>query len=129
MASAGPIVTAKEDLMDARLIIAIIRHDKLEGVEKRLRDLGVERIDVSKVKGYGEYRNFFTQDWMGDEVRLELYTKKEKVDAIAAAIMDGAHTGSPGDGVIAVVPVEKLFVIRTRAEATPEQFWPSRDTR
>ncbi len=114
--------------MEVRLLIAIIRSDKLEAVEKNLRDVGVERIDVSKVKGYGEYRNFFTQDWMGEEVRLELHTKKEKVGAIAAAIMDGAHTGSPGDGVISVVPVEQLFVIRTRAEATPEQFWPRRSS-
>jgi len=110
--------------MEVRLVIAIIRRDKLEGVEKNLRDAGVERVDVSKVKGYGEYRNFFTQDWMGEEVRLELYTKTQRADAIVAAIMDGAHTGSPGDGVIAVVPVEKMFVIRTRAEVTPEQFWP-----
>jgi len=114
--------------MEFKLVIAIIRRDKLEGVEKKLRNMGVERVDVSKVKGYGEYRNFFTQDWMGEEVRLELYTKEQRVEELAAAIMEGAHTGSPGDGVIAVVPVEKLFVIRTRTEATPEQFWPARSS-
>jgi hypothetical protein len=32
----------------------------------------------------------------------------------------------PGAGIVAVVPVEKLFLIRTRAEATPEEFWPRR---
>lgn len=25
---------------------------------------------------------------------------------------------------VAVVPVDKLFLIRTKAEATPENFWP-----
>ena len=110
--------------MEIRLLIAIIRRDKLSDVEAKVRQLGAERVDVSSVKGYGEYRNFFTKDWMGDEVRLEIYTKKEQVQAIAAGIMDAAHTGLPGDGIIAVVPVEQLFLIRARAEATPDEFWP-----
>ena len=29
-----------------------------------------------------------------------------------------------GDGVVVVVPIEKLYVIRTRSEATAETFWP-----
>ena len=111
--------------MDVRLIIAIIRREKLELVENTVRELGVERVDVSHVKGYGEHRNFFAKDWMGEEVRLEIYTRKEAVQAIAAGIMGAAHTGLPGDGVVAVVPVEQLFLIRAHAEATPDQFWPA----
>lgn len=110
--------------MDARLIIANFRSDKLEEVEKRLQQLGVERLNVTKVKGFGEYHNYFAPNWLNFEVRLEVFTKKEEVDAIAAAIMDAAHTGIPGDGVVAVVPIEKLYLIRTRSEVTPEGFWP-----
>ena len=91
--------------MDVRLIIAIIRRDKLNDVEAKVRELGAERIDISSVKGYGEHRNFFAKDWMGDEVRLEIYTKKEQVKTIAVGIMDAAHTGMPGDGIVVVVPV------------------------
>jgi len=110
--------------MDIKVIVAIIRRDKLEDVEKRLRDINVERINVSKVKGYGEYHDFFARNWMVEEVRVEIFTRKEEVDTITAAIMDAAHTGVPGDGVVAVVPVEKFFLIRTQAEATPQEFWP-----
>ncbi len=110
--------------MDVRLIIAVIRHDKLNGVITKVRELGAERVDVSSFNEYTEYSNFYTKDWMGDEVRLEIFTRKEHVKAIVAGIMDAAHTGSPGDGVIAVVPVEQLFLIRARAEATPDEFWP-----
>lgn len=110
--------------MDIKVIVAIIRRDKLEVVEKRLRDISVERINVSKVKGYGEYHDFFTRNWMVEEVRIEIFTRKDEVDTITAAIMDAAHTGVPGDGIVAVVPVEKFFLIRTRAEATPDEFWP-----
>jgi nitrogen regulatory protein P-II 1 len=110
--------------MDIKLIIAIIRRDKLEPVEQKLRDTGVERINVSKVKGYGEYHDFFSRSWMVEEVKLEIFTRKDEVESVTAAIMDAAHTGLPGDGVVAVVPVEKLFLVRTQSEATPEAFWP-----
>lgn len=110
--------------MEASLIIANIRSDKLEDVEKRLERMGVERINVSKVKGFGEYHNFFGPSWLSSEVRIEIFTKKDEVEAIASAIIDAAHTGLPGDGVVAVLPLEKLYLIRLRSEATPENFWP-----
>lgn len=110
--------------MDINLVIAIIRRDKLEEVERKLQDIGVERINVSKVKGYGEYHDFFARDWMVEEVRLEIFTRTDEVKAITTAIMDSAHTGLPGDGILAVVSVEKFFLIRTRAEAIPGEYWP-----
>lgn len=110
--------------MDARLIIANFPSDKLQDVEMKLQELGVERINVSKVKGFGEYHNCFGRDWLLDEVRVEIFTRKEEVEAITAAIMEAAHTGLRGDGVVAVLPIEALYLIRTRAEATAESFWP-----
>ncbi|MBI4205821.1 MAG: P-II family nitrogen regulator [Betaproteobacteria bacterium] len=114
--------------MDIKVIVAIIRRDRLEDVEKRLQDIGVERINVSKVKGYGEYHDFFARNWMVEEVRVEIFTRSHKVETITAAIMDAAHTGLPGDGIVAVMPVEKLFLVRTRSEATSEEFWPRPDS-
>lgn len=110
--------------MDIKLIIAIIRSDRLEHVERKLQSMGVERINVTKVKGYGEYRDFFARDWMVEEVKIEIFTRRQKVDDVTAAIMEAAHTGVPGDGVVVVVPIDKLYLIRTRSEATPEEFWP-----
>jgi len=112
--------------MEIKLIIAIIRHDRLEAVEETLKSIGVERFNTTKVKGYGEYRNFFTTDWMGEEVKIEMFTRQHKVESITSALMEAAHTGVAGDGVVAVLPVEKFFLVRTRSEATPEEFWPPR---
>ena len=109
--------------MDVKIIVAIIRRDKLEEVEKRLRDIGVECVNVSKVKGYGEYHDFFARSWMVEEVRVEIFTRSDEVETLTSAIMEAAHTGLPGDGIVAVIPVEKLFLIRTRSEATPEECW------
>lgn len=110
--------------MDARVIIAIIRRDKLEQVENSLKQVGVETINVSKVKGYGEYQNFFASDWMVDQVRIEIVTRRDEVDSIASALLQAAHTGLPGDGIVAVIPTERLYLIRTCGEATPSEFWP-----
>ncbi len=99
------------------LIIANFRSDKLHDVEKRLEQLDVERINISRVRGFGEYHNYFAPNWLGYEVRVEIFTKREEVELIA-------HTGLPGDGVVAVLPIDRLYLIRTRSEATAETFWP-----
>ena len=123
----APVAAPMVGGMISATILTLIRRDKLEPVEKKLQDIGVERINVSKVKGYGEYHNFFARDWMVEEVRLEIFTRKNEVEIITAALMDAAHTGLPGDGIVAVVPIEKFFLIRTRFEATPDEFWPKGD--
>lgn len=112
--------------MDGRffLIIANFREHKLNDVEKRVERLGVERLNVCRVRGFGEYHNYFAPNWLSGEVRVEVFTKAEEVDAVAAAIMEAAHTGAAGDGIVAVLPIERLYLIRTRGEATPTTFWP-----
>ena len=108
--------------MDLSAVIAIIRRGQLERVEKGLREIGVRGINVSKVKGYGEYHNFFTADWMMESVRLEIFTRNERVDAILATILETGHTGSPGDGVVVVYPIERFANIRLRSDVTPDNI-------
>lgn len=110
--------------MDIKLVIAMIRRERLEAVEGKLQAIGVQRVNVSKVKGYGEYHDFFSRSWMVEEVRVEIFTRSDQAEMIASAIMEAAHTGLPGDGVVAIVPIEKFFLVRTRAEANPQAFWP-----
>lgn len=108
--------------MDLRAVIAIVRRDRLERVEERLREVGIRGINVSKVKGYGEYHNFFAADGMVDNVRLEIFTREDRVDAIVAAILDAGHTGSRGDGIVVVHPIERFVNIRLRSDATPDNI-------
>lgn len=104
--------------MEAKKITAIIRCTCLEAVEGRLRELGVKGMSVTHVKGLGEYANFFTRDWLTDHTRIEIFTSQEKADAIVAAIMECANTGARGDGIVAVLPVDKVYRIRERADCT-----------
>lgn len=99
-------------------INAVIRRDNLEAVETRLKQVGVPGITVSTVKGFGEYANFFSHDWMVSHARIELFVAANEADAIIAAIREMAGTGEAGDGIIAVLPVNRLIKIRSGEEAS-----------
>ncbi len=108
--------------MELKKIVAMIRNTVLEKVEARLIDMKVRGITVTKVKGYGEYANFFSPDWLVTHSRIEIFTDETRASEIAAAIMEVAHTGMEGDGIVAVIPIEKLYRIRTKSEVTPEEL-------
>ena len=106
--------------MGLSYVIAVVRGDALEAVEQSLISIGVRGLTVVKVKGLGRHANFFSRDWLSDEVKLEIVTDNNRVDAIRSAIMDAAHSGAPGDGIVTVLPVSSFHRIRTRSEALPE---------
>ena len=95
-------------------ITAIIRPDCLESVEVVLRAQGVPGVSVTKVKGYGEYSDFHKPNWMCAHVRIEVFIGQHRADAVATAIMDAAHTGTAGDGIVAVLPVQSVYRIRNK---------------
>ena len=106
--------------MGLSYVIAVVRGDALEAVERSLISIGVRGLTVVKVKGLGRHANFFSRDWLSDEVKLEIVTDNNRVDAIRSAIMDAACSGDPGDGIVTVLPVSSFHRIRTRSEALPE---------
>lgn len=99
--------------MEFRKVTAIFRPDRLEAVEDQLRKLDVRGVSVTKVKGFGEYANFYSSDWLCTHVRIEIFLSASRAQEIATAIMDAAHTGLEGDGIVAVLPVEAVYHIRT----------------
>lgn len=106
--------------MEWKKVVAIIRTDKLEGVEERLKEIQLRGISVTRCKGYGEYANFFTRDWCITHARLEIYCKASRADEIVNTIMDAGHTGLAGDGIVTVIPVEKIYHIRTKAKGNAD---------
>ena len=108
--------------MEFRKITAIIRSSVLEKVERRLQQIGIKGITVSRVKGYGEYANFFTRDWLTTKARIEIFAARDDVDSIVGAITESAHTGFAGDGFVAVLPLESIFLIRTQTRCENRDF-------
>ena len=95
-------------------VTAIIRAEALEKVEQCLQELNVPGVSVTQVKGHGEYANFYNSDLMTDHARVEVFIPTHQADEIAQAIVDVAHSGVAGDGIVAVLPVKNIYRIRTK---------------
>jgi nitrogen regulatory protein P-II 1 len=109
----------QEEIMESRCVVAIVRSDVLETLERRLGAIHIHGVTVSKVKGFGKHPNLFSNDWTTEHIKIEIFTQEPNVDALVKEITDITHAGAGGDGVIAVFPVEKFFRIRTSSEAMP----------
>ncbi len=108
--------------MELKKITAIINISALGEVEQKLAELGIKGFSESEVTGRGEYSNFFRGEIKAPHIKIELFTVQSKVDEIVTAIMETAHSGSQEDGIIAVLPVEKLYRIRTQSEISIDDF-------
>ncbi|MFY9328267.1 MAG: P-II family nitrogen regulator [Georgfuchsia sp.] len=100
-------------------VTAFIRSNALEQVEHHLRELVVSGISVTQVKGYGEYANYYAHEGITSHARVEIFIAAKRVEAAVQAIMDAAHTGLEGDGIVVVQSVSKIYRIRHRAEVRP----------
>lgn len=108
--------------MEYRKVTAIVRASQLETIEKALLAKGVKGLSVTQVSGYGEYHNFYQPDMMTSHARIEIFVAADEAEAIARCIMDAARLGQPGDGIVALLPVEKLYRIRTGSEAGTDEL-------
>ena len=106
--------------MSLKYVVAFVRPKVLDALEEKLIGIGIRGLTVSRDKGLGEYAEFHSRDWLSEHERVEIFTEESRVDAITRAIMDVAHTGERGDGIVAVMPVDSFYRIRIRAEAVPD---------
>lgn len=99
--------------MSSKLITAIIRGSELGRVETQLKNLLVPGITVSKVKGYGEQADLYSNDWTVAHVRLEIVIDADRAPEVMNSILNAAHTGLAGDGIVFVQPLETVYRVRT----------------
>ena len=121
----------KDKLM--KLIVAIIRPERLEAVQAALNERDVYLMTVSDVRGCGRQRGY-TEVYRGTEIQVRLLPKLKLeiavtdpfVEATVEAIVHAARTpetGQIGDGKIFVLSLEDCIRIRT-GERGPEAIGP-----
>jgi nitrogen regulatory protein P-II 1 len=103
-----------------KLIVAIIRPDRLNEVLEALYRAEVRGLTVSRVMGHGgetdrveTYRGTTVKMELQEKVRLEIGVSEPFVKVTIKAILNAAHTGEVGDGKIFVLDVEEVHRIRT----------------
>jgi nitrogen regulatory protein P-II 1 len=105
--------------MELKCVVAIVRLDVVEALERKLGAIHIHGVTVTKVRGFGVHPNYFADDWTTEHIKLEIFAQAENVDVLVKTIMDVAHVGVGRDGVVAVIPVERFFRICSQAEAMP----------
>jgi len=108
-----------------KLVVAIVRPEKINEVLEALFKAEVRGLSISRVQGHGgetdevqTYRGTTVKMELHEKVRLEIGVSDSFVGPTVRAIMAAARTGEVGDGKIFVLPVEKVYRIRTGEEDT-----------
>ncbi|MBI3542729.1 MAG: P-II family nitrogen regulator [Deltaproteobacteria bacterium] len=103
-----------------KLVVAIIRPEKVTDVLRALYRVEVRGVTVSPVHGHGgesdqveTYRGTRVKMDLQDKMRLEIGVSDHFVEPTVKAILAAAKTGDVGDGKIFVLPVDKVYRIRT----------------
>lgn len=104
------------------MITAFVRAETLEKVERALQDQRVSGVSISRVKGYGEYADFFSSDWMSSHVRIEVITDHGRAQTVVDALLAAASTGNKGDGIVAVTPIDRVWRVRTGSVVPPSEL-------
>jgi nitrogen regulatory protein P-II 1 len=113
-----------------KLVVAVVRPEKLSDVLESLFRAQVQGLTLTRVQGHGgemeqveTYRGTTVKMELSDKVRLEIGVSDHFVEPTVKAILAGGRTGTVGDGKIFILPVEKVYRIRTgeedRAAVTP----------
>jgi nitrogen regulatory protein P-II 1 len=103
-----------------KLIVAIIRPERLNEVLEALYRAEVTGLTVSRVLGHGgetdrveTYRGTTVKMDLQEKVRLEIGVSEPFVDITIRAILASARTGEVGDGKVFVLDVNQVHRIRT----------------
>ena len=103
-----------------KLIVTVVRPERLHVVKEALFRVGVTGMTLSRVSGHGgerevveQYRGSAVLFEFRDKVRIEMAVSEPFVEPTIEAILSAARTGEVGDGKIFVQPIESVIRIRT----------------
>jgi nitrogen regulatory protein P-II 1 len=100
-------------------IEAIIQPHKLEDAKEALKNIGVDGMTITEVRGHGRQKGH-TEVYRGMEyrvdllpkVKLEMVVPDQRADEVIRTLAAAARTGKIGDGKIFVYQVTDAVRIR-----------------
>jgi nitrogen regulatory protein P-II 1 len=106
-----------------KLIVTVVRPERLGAVKEALFRRGVTGMTLSRASGHGgerevveHYRGSAVLLEFHEKVRVEIAVSEPFVEPTIRAIVDAARTGEVGDGKVFVMPLERVVRIRTGEE-------------
>lgn len=102
-----------------KMIMAIVRPEKLQLVKDSLKAIGINGMTITEVRGRGQQSGLKFTNRVGtfivdeiEKVKIETVIEDEQTEDAIDAIKNAAATGHMGDGRIFVLPVERSIRIR-----------------
>ena len=100
-------------------IEAIIQPFKLDEVKEALRNMGIDGMTITDVRGHGRQKGhreiYRGQEYNVDllpKVKIELVAQDDRCEEVVKALAAAARTGKIGDGKIFVYDVAEAIRIR-----------------
>ncbi len=100
-------------------IEAIIQPFKLEDVKEALKNIGIDGMTISEVRGHGRQKGhkevYRGQEYNVDllpKVKFEMIVNDDRLDEVLDTITTAARSGKIGDGKIFVFDVAEAIRIR-----------------
>ncbi len=100
-------------------IEAIIQPQKLEEVKAALKEIGIEGMTISEVRGHGRqkghkevYRGMEYQVDLLPKIKIEMVVPDGRTEEVVRALALSARSGKIGDGKIFVYEVADAIRIR-----------------
>ena len=110
--------------MALNLVVAIVRESRIKSVISKLYENSIPGVTVTPVRGYGEHVNVYSQDITEGSVRVEVFVAETFAQHVSELIMQAAHTGLRGDGVVAVLPVSSMYQTKDFTRLKDHQLMP-----
>ena len=102
-----------------KMIMAIIRPERLQPVKDALKEVGINAMTITDVRGRGQQSGLKFSNRVGtfivDEIektKIEIVIEDGQEEDAINVIRKAASTGHMGDGRIFVMPVERSIRIR-----------------
>jgi nitrogen regulatory protein PII len=103
-----------------KMVVAVIKHFKLDDVKDALSQTGIQGMTVTEVKGFGRqkghieiYRGSNYEVRFIPKIKIEIAVPDEKLEEVAKIIQKAAYTGEIGDGKIFIYDLKDVVRIRT----------------
>lgn len=110
--------------MAINLVLAIVRESRVKSIVSKLYNNSIPGVTISPVRGYGEHVNVYSTDITDENVRVEVFVADKYAEHVVKIIMEAAHTGLEGDGIVAVLPVSTIYQCKDFTKLQDSQLMP-----
>ena len=94
----------------------------LESFEQCLRSINVPGITIDNVRGFGEHKNFFRDDLLQSNVRIEMYVGENRVDDVCESIKSFIASSHFTGGILVIETIDRIIDLNTCQDLATENL-------